>query len=120
MNDVDDFLKKYEAKASLSRDKLYARVRPMSRMDYSYDCTREIYNAQAYVDREPYVEMYIPQHKFQEMVERDRYYKQMAAQHEYATELANQQIRDEVIRKTNPAVEKAWRNYQLLLEMCRK
>ena len=120
MDEVNDFLHKYEAQATLSDRKQYARIRPMTRMDYSYDCTRAVYDAQSYIDREPYVEMYIPQHKFQEMIERDRYYSKMSQQVDYATQVVNQQVQDEIVRKQNPSVEKAWRNYQLLLEMCRR
>jgi hypothetical protein len=32
----------------------------------------------------------------------------------------SQEREDRAVRDRNPAVEKAWRNYQMLLELCRK
>lgn len=117
MDEVDDFLKKYEAHAGLSKHKMYARMpRYHHGRIYDYDP----YSATFDLEREPYVEMYVPQHRFQEMVERDRYYTKLSREHDYATTVVNQQVQDEIVRKQNPAVEKAWRRYQMLLELARK
>lgn len=119
MDDVDDFLKQYQARAMLSRDKMYAkpqRYRYSSDYDFTtYDCASSIS-----FEREPYVEMYIPQDEFRKLVEKERYYKKMSQQHDYATQVVNQQVQDEVVRKQNPSVEIAWRKYQMLLELARK
>ncbi len=118
-NDVDNFLERYEAHAGLSGHKMYARRRPFSLTDYHRNAI-DAYYAEVQFEREPYVEMYIPQHRFQDLVERDFYYTKMARQQDYATSVVNQMVADEVVRKNNPAVEKAWRNYQMLLELARK
>jgi hypothetical protein len=44
----------------------------------------------------------------------------MSRHHDYATSVVNQQVQDEVVRKNNPAVETAWRKYQMLLELARR
>ncbi len=121
MVDVDNFLKKYEAQAGLSERRQYARYKPMSVRDYhEHYSAMDVYEYQSFVEREPYVEMYIPKHRFQELVERDRYYTEMSRHHDYATSVVNQQVQDEVVRKNNPAVETAWRKYQMLLELARR
>ncbi len=119
MDDVDNFLKKYEANAGISQHKYYARRRPF-RADYSMLTATAAYNYCDHIDREPYVEMYIPQHRFQDLVERDHYYTEMSRNHDYATQVVNQMVADEVVRKNNPAVETAWRKYQMLLELARR
>ena len=117
MQEVEDFLKRYEAHAGLSSHKQYARYRRPKFDDYM-TAMDTYYHAQ--VDREPYVEMYVPQHRFQELVERDRYYTKLSREVDYATQVVNQQVQDEVVRRQNPAVELAWRKYQMLLELARK
>lgn len=121
MNDIDAFLHKYEAHASLSNRKHYAKRIPMSLSDYHrYNTAMDVYEYESHVQREPYVEMYIPQHKFQEIVERDKYFRQLEADMDYATRVVNQKMQDEIVRKNNPAVEKAFEKYKTLLELCRK
>lgn len=119
-NEVEHFLSKYEAHASLSDRKQYAKRIPMSVSDYHrYNTAMDVYQAESYMQREPYVEMYIPQHKFQEMIERDRYYNQLSQQVDYASKLIEDKLRDEAIHKTNPAVKKAYDKYKMLLEIAR-
>lgn len=111
----DEFFEKYEAQVSLSH-KRYARRQPVKLSDWNvhaidYDC---------HIQTEQYLEVTIPRHRLEELVERDRYYTELSRHHDYATQVVNQMVADELVRKQNPAVEKAWRNYQLLLEMARK
>jgi hypothetical protein len=80
----------------------------------------DVYEYESYIQREPYVEMYIPQHKFQEIVEREKYYTAVSQQADYASELIRQQLSDDAVRKSNPAVQKAYEKYQMLLELSRK
>jgi hypothetical protein len=74
---------------------------------------------ESYIDHEPYVEVQIPQGRLHELAERDHYYSQLDREHEYTRVLIDKMAQDERVRKTNPAVEKAWRNYQVLLELAR-
>lgn len=120
MDDLNNFLFKYESQAQLSI-RQYARRRPMSVSDYHrYNSSMDVYDYESYIDREPMVEMVIPQHRFQELIERDIYYTKLSQQVDYATTVVNQMVEDEVVRKNNPAVEKAWKQYQMLLELCRR
>jgi len=119
--ETDQFLHNYEAHASLSDRKQYARRAPISVSDYHrFHTSLDVYDYESYIQREPYVEMYIPQHKFQELVEREKYYTAMSQQVDYASEVIRQQISDDAVRKTNPAVQIAYEKYQMLLEISRK
>jgi predicted AAA+ superfamily ATPase len=122
MNDeINQFLDRYEAHASLSDRKQYARRAPISVSDYHrFNTSMDVYEQELYVQREPYVEMYVPQHKFQELVQREKYYTAMSQQVDYASEVIRQQISDDAVRKTNPAVQTAYEKYQMLLELARK
>lgn len=109
------FLEKYEAHVTLS-DKRYARRQPIRYSDWNVHSVSHDYHIQT----EQYLEVTIPRHRLEELAERDKFYSEVAKQHEYAVQVVNQMVQDELVRKQNPAVEKAWRNYQLLLEMARK
>jgi hypothetical protein len=118
MVEVEEFLKKYQAQAMLSTHKMYAKPRYQRFDDWHITSTQ--YMSSVDLEREPYVEMYVPQEHFQRLVEKDRYYTNLSKENNYAMSVVNQMIQDEVVRKQNPAVEKAWRNYQMLLELARK
>lgn len=114
---MNDFLKKYEAQVTLS-SKRYARRQPIRFSDWNVHSTEYDYTSTIQVEQ--CLDVTIPKHRFQELVERDRFYTELSRRHDYASAVVDQMVQDEVVRKNNPAVEKAWRNYQLLLEMCRK
>lgn len=119
-SDLERFLEKYESMATMS-SRQYARRKPISFTDYHrHYSSLDVYDYESYVERQPYVEVLIPQHRLQDLVEKDYYYTKLEREHDYATQVVNQMVKDEVVRKQNPAVEKAWRNYQLLLEIARK
>lgn len=111
---INDFFQKYEAYVTVS-DKRYARRQPVRFSDWNTYSVKHDYHIQT----EQYLEVTIPRHQLEELVERDRFYSEIAKQHDYAVQVVNQMVRDELVRRDNPAVEKAWRNYQLLLEMAR-
>lgn len=115
-DDPNEFFTKYEAHVALS-PKRYARRQPMRFSDWNVHSVEHDYSM---LQTEQYMEVTIPKHRLQELVERDRYYDELSKRHDYAVEVINQMVRDEIVRKENPAVEKAWRNYQLLLELARK
>ena len=121
MNDhVEKFLCKYEAHASLSDRKQYARRIRMSVSDYHrYNSAMDVYDYESYMQREPYIEMYIPQHKFDELIRREESYNQLSQHVDFASQLVEKQIRDETVRNNNPAVKKAYEKYKMLLEMSR-
>ena len=112
----NEFFEKYEAHVGLSH-KRYARRQPLKFNEWNVHSVEHDYST---VHTEQYMEVTIPKHRLQELVERDRYYTELSRHHDYATQVINQMVEDELVRTQNPAVEKAWRNYQLLLEMARK
>ena len=118
MKEANNFLERYEAHASLSDRKHYARRVPVSVSDYHRYGT-DVYDYQSYVKREPYVEMYIPQHKFEELVLADEYYARMTQQLDYVQEVVREKIKEEALRKANPAVANAYEKYRMLLELAR-
>ena len=65
------------------------------------------------------VEMYIPQHRFQDLVERERMVDDINDQNRRYRQVLDQLDEDARIRNSNPALKKAWDNYQLLLNLCR-
>lgn len=118
---TNQFLEKYEAHASLSDRKHYAKRMPMSLNEFhKYNTAMDVYEYESFLQREPYVEMYVPQHRFEEMVMQDEFYTAMSQKLDYATDVINEKIKDEMIRKSNPAVKKAYEKYQMLLEIARK
>ena len=116
--EVNYFLQIYEAQAGLSSHKLYYRRRPLRYTDW-LDSGAPIPFDQE-VDREPMVEMYIPQEKFRRLVEREQEFRDLVNRNQDLFEKIQDQRADEAVRKSNPAVEKAYRNYQMLLELARK
>jgi hypothetical protein len=115
---ADKFLKQYEATGQLSRNKMYAK-RPeyhYGRMrDYDYYST----TASFQIEREPYVEINIPQHRFKQLVERHEWYQKLESEADYYKGVVEQYREDERVRDRCPAVQKAWRNYITLLELAR-
>ncbi len=115
--EVDSFLKRYEAQAGLSKHKQYYRRRPVSYRDWLHDGANIPFHQE--VDREPMVEMYIPTHRFQELVEKEQWYRRLEEETDYYKKIVNQYREDERVRDKNPALQKAWRNYLTLLELAR-
>lgn len=117
-DETNMFLKKYQAQAELSKHKMYAR---MPRYHYGRIHDYDPYSATAQIEynREPMVEMYIPQDKFRDLVERDRWVGQMEAEARYYKERYMQEVEDDKVRHRNPTVKKAWEQYQMLLELAR-
>ncbi len=115
--EVDSFLKRYEAQAGLSKHKQYYRRKPVSYRDWATDGSNIPFHQE--VDREPMVEMYIPTHRFQELVEKEQWYKRLEEETDYYKKIVNQYREDERVRDKNPALQKAWRNYLTLLELAR-
>jgi predicted AAA+ superfamily ATPase len=120
-NEVDKFLHKYEAQASVSDRKHYAKRMPMSMSEYHrYHTAMDVYEYESYMQREPYIEMYIPQHRFQELVAREEHFDRLVLTQDYAGKILNDQLIDERVRNSNPSVKKAYEKYKMLLEIARK
>jgi len=116
--EVSQFLHVYEAQASLSRHKLYYKRRPLRYADWLADGGPVPFDQE--VDREPMVEMYMPQDKFRRLVEREQEFRDLVNRNQDLFDKIQQLRSDEAVRNANPAVEKAYRNYKTLLELARK
>lgn len=116
--EVNQFLHIYEAQAGLSSHKLYYRRRPIRYTDWLADGSPLPFDQE--VDREPMVEMYMPQDKFRRLVEREQEFRDMVSRNQDLFEKIQNDRADEAVRKENPAVEQAYRKYQMLLELARK
>ena len=116
-DETNNFLKKYEAQAGLSRNKLYARRLPIRYNDWLHEGGPIPFHQE--VEREPMIEMYVPQEKFRDLVERERWLTELEGEARYYKQIVEQWRADERVRDRNPAVQKAWRNYITLLELAR-
>jgi hypothetical protein len=114
---VDRFLKKYESRAGLSSRELYYKRQPLRYTDWIANGSNIPFHQE--IEKEPMVEMYIPQHRFQDLVERERMVDEINDQNRRYRQLLDQLDEDARIRNSNPTLKKAWDNYQLLLGLCR-
>jgi hypothetical protein len=115
--DSAHFLQKYEAQASLSSHKMYA-VREPFNYSFSYDLRSVPYSFQ--VRQEPYVEMYIPQERYKQLIENEKIIRQLEDDRRYYKDIVDSHRADERVRESNPVVKKAWQKYSTLLALMRK
>lgn len=115
--DVDKFARKYNAYVSTSRQ--YRRRVPRPVM---WDDPRSVYEYQYITDtyEEPYVEVHMPAASFEHIIRVGEAEEQDAYKIQHAFDVLKQHRIDEGVRNDNPAVQKAWRNYLMLLELARK
>lgn len=116
--EVNQFLHIYEAQASLSSHKQHYRRRPLRYTDWLANGSPVPFEQE--IDREPMVEMYIPQDKFRRLVEREQEFRDLVRGNEEANYRLRKSIEEEHIRNSNPAVKNAYEKYQMLLELSRK
>jgi hypothetical protein len=116
--EVNYFLQIYEAQASLSSHKLYYRRRPIRYTDWMNSGSPIPFDQE--VDREPMVEMYIPQEKFRRLVEREQEFRDLVTRNQDMFNRIQNDRADEAVRRENPAVQNAYMKYLTLLELSRK
>ena len=115
---VNAFLDCYEARAGLSSRMVYQRRLPIRYIDW-LDAGGPIPFDQE-IEREPMVEINIPQHQFKRLVQRESEFQDLIHGNERAHRVLHQHIEDERVRDSNPAVQAAWMKYLTLLELARK
>ncbi len=113
---VNRFLDRYESHAGPSH-KLYAKRQVVAYRDWLADGGPIPFHQD--VEREPYVEMYIPQHRFRQLVELDQDYDDLCRQASNSNAVIAQMREEEHIRNSNPSVKAAYEKYKMLLEICR-
>ncbi len=116
--EVDRFLKKYESRASVSqRERYYKRI-PISYKDWIDD--GGLIPFDQHVEPEPMIEMYIPKHRFQDLVEREKIIRRIEEENYDLKHIVERQQEEARIREKNESVRKAFEKYKMLLDLCRK
>jgi hypothetical protein len=69
---------------------------------------------------EPLVAIHLPREQFDHLMDEFSRIDSWRDEANYAKTILTNQRKDEQVRYNNPAVAKAYRNYQMLLELCRK
>lgn len=111
--------KRFESKfdAHITESKEYRRtIRPP--MDYQYMLGTAMHQIEYKV--EPLVAIHLPREQFDRLMDDQARMDNWRNESEYAKKVLSQQRIDQEVCNNNPAVAKAYRNYQLLLEMARK
>lgn len=121
MNDsnkeLNEFLYKYEARATLS-DKMYRRAR---RIQFDYKYMDQAFDQLATLpfEEEPMVEITMPQDRFRHLVEVEGFVTSADREREWAKNQLEIQKREAWIRQKSDAVRKAYERYQTLLNLVR-
>lgn len=116
--DVERFAHKFGAKIRESREYRHRVTIPMY-VPYGHndpigyhDFNRNVYDV-------PYVEVHMPAESFEHLIQVDEVNSYDAHYVSQALDVLKQHREDEWVRDRNPAVQKAWRNYLMLLELAR-
>ena len=68
----------------------------------------------------PCYDVTVPEDKFEELADTMEFFDNQSHKHVHAMQVLEQARADERIRQDNPAVQKAWMRYLMLLEIARK
>jgi hypothetical protein len=112
--DIKRFESRFQAHVAESREYRRSVCAPI---DYRYRPDTAMYNIEHKV--EPLVAIHLPREQFDRLMDE---YNRMGIwrdEAEYAKKVLTMLRKDEDVRDRNPAVAKAYRNYQLLLELAR-
>ena len=108
----------YRFRAHITESKEYRRA-VYPRWDYSpYNAGTAMHEVEHRV--EPLVAIHLPREQFDQLMDEYSRMNSWRDEANYANTLLTKQRKDEQVRNDNPAVAKAYRNYQMLLELCRK
>lgn len=113
--ETNRFLHKYEAVAGLSRQRMYHKRKPVRYADWKGDIPFH-----QDIETEPCVEVQIPQHQFQRLVERESEYTELVRKNQDITHQLWDQRAEEDLRRKHPAVQKAWEKYVLMLQLVKE
>ena len=111
--DLKYFEYKFSAKIEDSKDyRQYSRSMP-----YSFNWNGSI---DAELKVVPMKAIHLPAEKLEELIKEQDYLKYVEQRSEHALTVLDMLRADERVRDSNPAVQKAYRNYITLLELARK
>lgn len=117
LRDTKRFLERFDAHITESREyRRTAYVRPP--MDFSYYAPGTALHEMEH-RVEPLVAIHLPREQFDRLMSEQIRMDRWRDEAEYAKKVLTNLHKDEQVRRDNPAVEKAYRNYQMLLELAR-
>jgi hypothetical protein len=112
--DQKDFESKFEARIEDSREyKQYSRRMPYYMWDGKLPLNTE-------VEVVPMKAIHLSSDNLERLIRDQERLDQLLDQQLYDKQVLAKLRKDEQVRNSNPAVEKAYRNYQILLELARK
>lgn len=113
--DIEYFQSKFECRIEDSREyNQYVRPAPQY---------RDFYDTSSYKIETQVVPMkaiHLTSDSLNKLVAEQEHMQHLREDAEYGKRIWSQEREDRLVREQNPAVEKAYRNYQMLLELCRK
>jgi hypothetical protein len=109
-----DFESKYEARIQDSREyKQYVRRQPYYMWDGKVPLNTE-------VEVVPMKAIHLTSDNLERLMREQELMDKLMDDAEYGKKCWTHERKDQIVRNENPAVDKAYRNYQMLLELCRK
>lgn len=114
--DVQVFLKKYEAYGTIS-NRMYTKYRRMHYQDWLDQNLPIPFTTQQ--EAEPMIEITLPQERFRDLITQEDYLAHLEQENKYNRNIVMRERQEEMIRNSNPSVQKAWEKYQMLLELSR-
>lgn len=117
VRDTERFQQRFEAHITESKEyRRAAYTRPP--MDYSYyQQGTALYELEHRI--EPLVAIHMPKEQFDRLMDEQTRMDMWRKEAEYAKKFLSDLRRDEQVRNRNPAVQKAYDKYQMLLELSR-
>jgi hypothetical protein len=117
--DLERFCENFHATVQQSPKYFARRVSPMFNRNltgaehYSYDY-------ESYIEKEHYYEVTLPNNKLADLMSMSRHIDHLQQSRDKVDKILAQNTLDETVRRKNPAVQKAYEKYQMLLELSRK
>ena len=113
--DLEYFISKFECRVEDSREyNQYTRPTPQYRDFYDSD------NYKIETKIVPMKAIHLTSDNLAKLVAEQEHMQRLSDDAEQGNRLWTSMVRDQAVREANPAVEKAYRNYQMLLELARK
>lgn len=108
------FQNKFEARIEPSREyKQYVRQMPY----YMWDGKQPM---DVHTEVVPMQSIHLSSDNLNKLVAEQELIQHMMQDAEQGKQMWREMMQDRAVRESNPAVEKAWRNYQMLLELARR
>jgi hypothetical protein len=113
-SDIKRFQQRFEAHITESREYRHNVRAPMDYMRFRATATYEMEHRV-----EPCVAIHLPKHQFNRLMDEQSRMDSLRDEANYAKTLLTKIRKDDQVRYDNPAVDKAYQKYLMLLELCR-